>query len=140
MSVFGVVDGRNEYGNGTVIGESGAGVDAGVGATGYVGLRGGSGKGGIDGITVRNLENFWDVVRRKFKGLEEIWIVGMGMEGRVLDWGTNGYEYEEGLGRVLEESDFVGEDGDGDGMMRKRRTNFGAKNERAVSRLEEETG
>ncbi|KAH6701952.1 hypothetical protein BKA61DRAFT_199926 [Leptodontidium sp. MPI-SDFR-AT-0119] len=104
------------------------------GVGGGVVLGVGRGEGGIDGVTVRNLEGFWDVVRRKFGGLEEVWILSAGMEGRVLDEEIDGGGWR--LDRVFDGSD-VGGGGD---MTRKRRMSFEEKVERAVKILEDETG
>ncbi|PVH74058.1 hypothetical protein DL98DRAFT_519534 [Cadophora sp. DSE1049] len=103
------------------------------------GTNGGSGKGGIDAITVSNVADFWDVVRRKFQGLEEVWIVGDGTEGRLFEE-ANMDVCESSRGHTFDERDCERRDGDKNGMTRERRMSFKGKIERAVSRLEEETG
>jgi len=115
------------------------------------------GKGGIDAITLSNLSEFWDVVRRKFSGVEEVWIVGEGMEERVLEGDVDDCKGNP-WGRSFDERSRERRSGDGNGigngngndnangnangtmMTRERRMSFESKIERAVSQLAQETG
>ena len=112
------------------------------GGSGCVGLlggtNGGSGRGGIDAITVSNCTNFWDVVRRKFQGLEEVWIVVEGTKGRLLE--ANMDVCGSSRGQTFDERNCERRDGDKIGVTRERRMSFKAKIEREVCRLQEETG
>lgn len=99
--------------------------------TGIRRRRSGDVGAGVDGVTMRCLEDFWDAVRRKFGGVEEVWILGDGMERRVLD----------GDDEVLEEeSRGSGDKHDGTSLPKNRRDSFRAKVERTVNTLEAETG
>lgn len=131
-----------------VVGGDEIGIGKGIGgarASGGVigGMRGRIGKGGIDAITLSNLSEFWDVVRRKFWGVEEVWIVGEGMERKVLEGDMDDCE-EGSWRRAFDEKGCERRRGDGygdrNGMTRQRRMSFKAKIEGAVRRLEEATG
>ncbi|CAL3964648.1 unnamed protein product [Diplocarpon coronariae] len=92
-----------------------------------------AGEGGIDGVTVKCIADFWEVVRRRFGGMREVWVLGEGWEER--SWGNGPRDA----------------DGDGDGGMsldpprvgweaRKRRASFREKLARAVRAVEEASG
>lgn len=42
-----------------------------------------------DALTERCLEDFWDHVKRKFRNVEEVCIVGTGMEHEILSYGSS---------------------------------------------------
>ncbi|KAK0124633.1 hypothetical protein ONS95_009580 [Cadophora gregata] len=103
-------------------------------------------KTGVDAITLDNLSEFWDAVRRKFWGVEEVWILGEGMESRVLEVEIDGCDQKRR--RFSQRDGYGGGNGTGNGgfnvnreiMTRERRMSFRGKIGRTVSRLEEETG
>ena len=104
-------------------------------------------KGGIDAITLSNLSEFCDIVRRKFLALEEVSIVGERMENRVLDGDTDnrkeypwGRSFDEGFRERWSDDGSINSNGNGTMITRERRLSFESKIERAVSQLEEEIG
>ncbi|XMA08534.1 hypothetical protein WAI453_001325 [Rhynchosporium graminicola] len=93
--------------------------------------------GRIDGVTGKNLGIFWDVVMRKFTCVEEVWILGGGMEGQGQ---IPGEDIERCGGSDVSGSLESFDDEREVRLLRKRRLSFQVKVERAVRTLEEESG
>ncbi|KAL2074902.1 hypothetical protein VTL71DRAFT_8682 [Oculimacula yallundae] len=112
-------------------------VDSGTGI-GIVGkVDGSDSECRTDGVTIKNLKVFWDVVKRKFKGVEEVWILGAGAENGVLMADFDGFDSFQNWPNTRFGESAAKNMGR---MSRNRRLSFEGKVEKAVEVLEDETG
>ncbi|EKD20005.1 uncharacterized protein L3040_002317 [Drepanopeziza brunnea f. sp. 'multigermtubi'] len=128
------------------LGRGGLGLELGLEVGVGVGMAAGEergrsrGRGGIDGVTLQSLDEFWDVLRCKFSGVREVWILEEGAEGRVLreDFGASWGGSEQGLGSGSGSGS--GSEDSGDDLEGKWTAGFEVKVAEAAEALETKTG